>query len=187
LGAVALNLLLTSECLAKKRLNKPKLSIKHPNIQRKNKLKIINQPRFFAKHLLAVRFFKNKKKMDSIQKLKNEMRLYIDENQFLHEELKKHPIKVEVSCDLVSYDNHKENEFIISKLISEGQEFHVNARKGDGVLTLRPFKYDTDGLFFGLVVGVNGKTDIKVYEIVIFGTYDLYQFEDKMYYNYSLS
>ena len=114
--------------------------------------------------------------MKTIEKLENEMRLYIDENQMLHEELKLRPLKVEVSCDLVSYNKHKENEKQIAYLIYSEKEFYVNAKKEESVLSIRPFKYDVDGFFYGLVVGISGISKVKVFDIVIFGSYDLYEF-----------
>ena len=115
--------------------------------------------------------------------LKNELRLKIDECEMLHSELEKRPIVVDVSCDLVSYEHHKKNEELILQKISNGDEFYLNAKKDNGVLTLRPFKHD-DGLFYGLVVGSNVDS-VNVFEIARFGSYDTYQSKDTMITNFS--
>lgn len=107
--------------------------------------------------------------------LKNELRLKTNECNELHEELKRRPIIVEKYCDLVSYKNHKEDEIELSKTLREDKEVYVCARKGNGVLVLKPISYsEEDGMFMGLVVHTENTIEVNVLEIVYFGAYDLY-------------
>lgn len=111
--------------------------------------------------------------------LKTELQLKIDECNDLYEKLHKRPIEIKHTCDFVSNENHLHTCRLIQKKIDNGEEFYVNARKDDGVLTLRPFAYglygeDLDQLFYGLVVNVENCPNVKVFDFAEFGSWSLF-------------
>lgn len=110
--------------------------------------------------------------------LKNELKLKIEECNMLHDKLHKRPIEIKHQCDVVSYDDHISHSKILQQKIDNKDEFYVNARKGDGVLTIRPFAYglykDLNGLFYGVVVNVENCPDVEVFEFAEFGAWSLY-------------
>lgn len=121
----------------------------------------------------------------NVEGLRNELKLKINECNELHEELKKRPIVVDKYCDLVSYENHKEREKVLADIVNNGEEKYVCARKGNGVLVLRPIHYDNEGLFMGLVVHTEETKEVGVFEIVYFGSYDLYLENNSRYFDFS--
>ena len=110
--------------------------------------------------------------------LKNELKLKIEECNMLHDMLHKRPIEIKHQCDVVSYDDHVDNAKILQQKIDNKEEFYVNARKNDGVLTIRPFAYglydDLDGLFYGIVVNVENCPEVDIFDFAEFGCWSLF-------------
>jgi len=110
-----------------------------------------------------------------IYQLKNELKLQIEINEILHKSLEQRPLTVDINCELISYDGFKEKQELMKLLIDSGTEFYVNCKKGNEILTIRPFNVDKNYNFIGLIVNVENKKEIKVYSLCKFGSYDVYE------------
>ena len=106
--------------------------------------------------------------------LKNELRIKIEECNNLHDIISKRPFEIKGSCNFVKYPkSNREADKELTDKLEKGEEFYVNAKYKNAILSIRPVMED-ESIFYGLVVGIENECDLSINDFVQFQTSDLY-------------
>ena len=113
-------------------------------------------------------------KLSNWQGLNSELIRTINQNNRLYSEIGCRPFKIQGSCDFVRYPkSNKDADKELTDKLKKGEEFYVNAKYENAILSIRPVMED-ESIFYGLVVGIENKCNISINDFVQFQTSDLY-------------